>query len=1291
MWESRTLFPQPSRATESRNRVAQPSRATSSSYRTVTLAVMSDSFPSPTRPMATPVLVKFVRHPGTPHQDVRRFTARTDVTFSVTVRAMNERWPALRPKQLIYFDGEDEVKITNDDDLQEAIQYALQQSPPVLRLSLPELQNPAAQATLPPAAAAAAPPPPPTTVAPPPLLASPPMTIGAAAAPLATVAATAPAAAPPPPPPMPVAAAAAPLQAAPMPAAPLQAAPMPAAPPPNPAAAAAAAAVAAALATAATHLAAGPDVAQPTEAQRLSRSPPPNPLPPNFQHLPQGILRAIECTGYAMAPQPATMALPPPAELYPLQRQALQQLLDMETRDLHQELWCDVAPAGQNAAYRCPLLDLDERAARPAPAHGGLLCDPPGFGKTQIFIALILAHPPPPGQAGGTLIVVPRRLLLQWHAELQKAQAHQVAAHDHLRVHQHRVRADTASGEPASTHAELSAAQVVLTTPERLRDDATRLKSISWWRVAFDEASKHFSGKLSSQLLGVACALRARNRWLLSGTPITRSVQSLHGQFAFLGVSPFGEPHATEWWARLGAAHDARRLADLLTLLRWTMLRHSHEQRFERPPPENPEGYLIPLPPKVIEKVRVPFGVEDASHRYVYEALAHLARLEHTKPSGAANGGGGAAADAAGSEIPQNRRQELVLCASHPATVDLGPIAKRVAELQINDDDTSMITRLCTIDEVLESVTAEQAAKLGFGEAGGLSGLEHLRTHVRHDATCVECESSPSVERVIVPECLHSYCRACLHQLLGSTAAGLRVPCKHPDCGGGALSRRRGAAAGGSAGGRQQLIQRGLLRQIGTRAEVDQRERKLDPTPAWQQLDKRLPPAAGVPHSPLSALRVQVCDSNRCETAGGNADHRFAQLDRLGQQQVRESTRKSACLDDRIEVRPLRKLIKRPTEQLLTPAFGANVCYICQEAPRQAVALPCGCAGRFCTECVTQWWDTPLVLPDGRQQAPGINCPNCRDEFTVQPSLCFCSDGCALDGFKLRLETVRPPPLPTCCGDGCRQPLINVAYRCTWRLNADQMAERPAGSAATLFHTLAFHSAQCATQYFSARLDTVPHDFAGNRRLYPLGASERVLSKYSPLSRPQGGTYFGMDEVWNKYLLAFPGLPHFAFVAHYDAAGGKRVYGPQHPYIEGPKLRALIAEIAQVKRAGGKCLVFSQSSELLELAGILCERDHGIDSVLNFREMASTDVDLESEFRLHTSRFVLLLSAGAFAMGLTLTMADTCIIVEPQLDIATEIQIEHRIWRPGQMADRVRIVKLYMEGTIEEQIVNGRA
>jgi hypothetical protein len=69
---------------------------------------------------------------------------------------------------------------------------------------------------------------------------------------------------------------------------------------------------------------------------------------------------------------------------------------------------------------------------------------------------------------------------------------------------------------------------------------------------------------------------------------------------------------------------------------------------------------------------------------------------------------------------------------------------------------------------------------------------------------------------------------------------------------------------------------------------------------------------------------------------------------------------------------------------------------------------------------------------------------------------------------------------------------------------------------------------------------------------------------------------------------------------------------------------------------------------------------------------------------------VLLLEAGSFSSGLTLTMADTCFILEPQRDKGIEDQIENRIYRPGQLAAEVRIIKLFMNGTIEQRIIDAR-
>jgi len=832
------------------------------------------------------------------------------------------------------------------------------------------------------------------------------------------------------------------------------------------------------------------------EGQRLLQSPLPHPLPEHFEHSVQGILRAIESTGHAEAPQPAAMSL----RLFPLQRQTLRRLLDMETRDLHEELWQQVqVNAPVTTTYRCAVTGAHRRGSRPPAVYGGLLCDEPGFGKTQMLIALILAHPRPQGSAGpcGTLVVVPKRLLTQWHAELIKAQANGVAAHLHLRVREHL---------PPSDELALSLADVVLTTPERLRAEAKCLCRIGWWRVVFDEASKHFSKSLTSNLLEVALKLPARNRWLLSGTPITRAVRSLHGQMAFLGVELGGlivtgrtseGCDNDEWWGRFDLADQSQRpLQGLLTLLKATAIRHTHDQRYAVPTDFASEGRLIRLPPKEVELRRIEFGAADASHRLVYESMAHLARLEHGEPSkpgtrgsgrgssGSSSSSGGSGSSSSGSSgsgssgngsgtFPANRKQELILCASHPATVDLGPVAMRVAELQITEYD-SLTTRLCSHDEIIESFTSLEAsplrerklrddanayyavvdATMQAAEAQADADADHAPAKKRRlqekaewrarwkqraqdeldrlpkpmchppmslqhvekllcarfiaDDKCPECEQT-CVERVVVPDCFHSYCKGCLHKMLGSGT----VPCKHPECGGGGGS---GRTRGYSSAEKGVVLQRGLLRQLASKEEVERREQELDPTPSWQQLDKRL---AAV----TSELRVSVCDSNRCEMAGAlqRRDH---------SQQF--AARMSSCLDDRLEVRNLSHTISapRPLEQVMLPATGPSVgCIVCLGHHPGKFMMPCGapqqghtpCSGRFCRTCIKGW----------RAQAANFNCPQCR-AAPDNVSLCFCSESCARSGFNLRIEPVECRNA-RCGDDECGHHFSGTGFRCAWR------------------------------------------------------------------------------------------------------------------------------------------------------------------------------------------------------------------------------------------------------------------
>lgn len=162
-----------------------------------------------------------------------------------------------------------------------------------------------------------------------------------------------------------------------------------------------------------------------------------------------GLMKAVECTGYAEAAQPLGLATP----LYSYQKQSLRWMLDQEKRPggLNELFW-EEHPLGSGDAFfynptACEFMGrgksvAGDRKLMDAPLHsGGFLCEEMGLGKTLEVIALILSngfderlantriadwrqhgklpywscHPMP-----ATLVIVPRALLSQWLIQFEQ-------------------------------------------------------------------------------------------------------------------------------------------------------------------------------------------------------------------------------------------------------------------------------------------------------------------------------------------------------------------------------------------------------------------------------------------------------------------------------------------------------------------------------------------------------------------------------------------------------------------------------------------------------------------------------------------------------------------------------------------------------------------------------------------------------------------------------------------------------------------------------------------------------
>ncbi|KAH7024833.1 SNF2 family N-terminal domain-containing protein [Microdochium trichocladiopsis] len=218
----------------------------------------------------------------------------------------------------------------------------------------------------------------------------------------------------------------------------------------------------------------------------------------------------------------------------------------------------------------------------PAPCHGGIIADTMGYGKTLTMISLITHELSEVANTSRgysvfpytTMIVVPANLLGYWHKELTK-HTKPGAVRWHLESGSKRLK--KAAG--------LSSIDVLLVSYPTLARDWTTCKSTSllfqtrWHRVILDEA--HSIKNPQAVTTRAACDIMARNRWAVTGTPITNRLLDLFPLLKFIGASPFNKKDVflsrISDLVRQGQGQEQLAVTRVKRLLSAMMLRRSKE------------------------------------------------------------------------------------------------------------------------------------------------------------------------------------------------------------------------------------------------------------------------------------------------------------------------------------------------------------------------------------------------------------------------------------------------------------------------------------------------------------------------------------------------------------------------------------------------------------------------------------------------------------------------------------------------------------------------------------------
>uniref|UniRef100_A0A7N0TH89 E3 ubiquitin-protein ligase SHPRH n=1 Tax=Kalanchoe fedtschenkoi TaxID=63787 RepID=A0A7N0TH89_KALFE len=183
----------------------------------------------------------------------------------------------------------------------------------------------------------------------------------------------------------------------------------------------------------------------------------------------------------------------------------------------------------------------------------------------QLCSELIQAtHAPIP--TGATLIVCPGPILSQWRSEINR---HTRPGSLKTCVYEG-VRDDSTSNASITDINELIGADLVLTTYDVLKADLshdsdrhegdrrllryhkrypvvpTMLTRVYWWRICLDEAQMVESS--AGAATEMALRLHGKHHWCITGTPIQRRLDDLHGLIRFIRATPFDIPR---WWVEV--------------------------------------------------------------------------------------------------------------------------------------------------------------------------------------------------------------------------------------------------------------------------------------------------------------------------------------------------------------------------------------------------------------------------------------------------------------------------------------------------------------------------------------------------------------------------------------------------------------------------------------------------------------------------------------------------------------------------------------------------------------------
>ncbi|EKM76597.1 hypothetical protein AGABI1DRAFT_78341 [Agaricus bisporus var. burnettii JB137-S8] len=262
------------------------------------------------------------------------------------------------------------------------------------------------------------------------------------------------------------------------------------------------------------------------------------------------------------------------------------------------------------------------------PHKGGILADDMGLGKTVQMIATMVKNMPDiEDDHRTTLVVVPAALLQQWKDEIEAKTNGLFSVHIHhgkdkLRSSSAVKSMDVVITSYQTLHADFHSPSDVDPQDEYnwLVKYGGPLARTKFFRVIADEA-QFIRNRATRASISLAY-VRAKYRWMLTGTPVTNTLVDLYGLLRFGRFRPFND------WDSFNSHIAKVQMNDALlagtraqAILKPILLRRTKDSNIEGVP-------ILQLPPKDVELVKLKFSEQE---REIYNSFETRSKITINK------------------------------------------------------------------------------------------------------------------------------------------------------------------------------------------------------------------------------------------------------------------------------------------------------------------------------------------------------------------------------------------------------------------------------------------------------------------------------------------------------------------------------------------------------------------------------------------------------------------------------------------------------------------------------------